>query len=464
MDREEKEEVLQTLLENSIGERVSSGEAETGDTDIAKLKYDYAQRKIINNYFNLREMGVTARDIQKDLMSIEIDLKRREMNEDLGEVDQFSETSHGRDETYPVDATLDDDGLVEVFEEKINMVKEDVGRADPITFTIWFPWHVHWQNEPNTFQIYTFSIERAGDYWKDRLESLADDPDAHDGRYISEEIQRGEYEIWVTEVTAKSPHYAFIEFKNGLQLLSAKINHSLLNLELQPLAKRRNKLPDETVVDARWTEIRLPFALFWEDDRTDETVGVDRGFQSCNVYTRGGLPSVEVDYEDLQPTYESYPDFNPPPTTDNTTLHDALIDYQKGLTAESYAESFLNFWRVIEELSLAGQGQKEDIVERARFALSVVTRDGYDPIIDEIADDIWNVRNNWVHDAGWHRVAETQEKVLKLFADAMINFHASHVAGLEREKIHRILKWGADSESKRTAEGEAIREVSDLLP
>lgn len=204
--------------------------------------------------------------------------------------------------------------------------------------------------------------------------------------------------------------------------------------------------------------------MFWEDDRTDETVVADRGFQGCNVYTRGGLPSVELDYNDLQATYESYPDFNPPSTTDDTTLHDALIDYQKGLTTESHAESFLNFWRVIEELTLADQGQKEDIVERARFALSVVTGNEYDPIIDEIADEIWDVRNNWVHDAGWHRVAKTQEKVLKLLADAMINFYAFHFADLEREKVQRIFKWGAKSESKRTAERNAIQQVSDLLP
>jgi hypothetical protein len=392
-----------------------------------------------------------------------MDLKRRQLSKEPEEVDQSSEPSHERDDAYPTDATLDEDGLVEVFEKKINAIKKDVGQSDPITYTIWFPWHVCWQNEPDTFQIYDLSIERSGDYWKDRLESLVSDPDADNGRYISEEIQEREYEIWVTEVTAKSPHYAFIEFRNGLQLLSAKINHSLLNLNLQPLADRRNKLRRQTLIDARWTNIRLPFAMFWEDDRTDETMGADRGFQGCNVYTKGGLPKVQLDYEDLQDTYENHRNFDTPSTTDDTTLHDALIDYQRGLTTESHTESFLNFWRVIEELSLVDRGQKKEIVERARFALSVVTGNDYDPIIDEIAEEIWNVRNNWVHDAGWQRVAETQERVLKILADAMINFHASHVPDLEPEKVQKILKWGTESKLKRTSEESAIREVSDLL-
>jgi len=463
MDKEKKVKLIQTLLENSLSERVSPEEPETEDSDIAEIKFHYALRKIINNYFDIHEMEITARDLQKDIMSIIMDLKRRQLSKETEEVDQSSEPPHERDDAYPTGATLDEDGLVEVFEKKINAIKKDVGQSDPITYTIWFPWHVCWQNEPDTFQIYDLSIERSGDYWKDRLESLVSDPDADDGRYISEEIQEREYEIWVTELTAKSPHYAFIEFRNGLQLLSAKINHSLLNLNLQPLADRRNKLRRQTLIDARWTNIRLPFAMFWEDDRTDETMGVDRGFQGCNVYTKGGLPKVQLDYEDLQVTYENHKNFDTPSTTDDTTLHDALIDYQKGLTTESHTESFLNFWRVIEELSLVDRGQKKEIVERARFALSVVTGNDYDPIIDEIAEEIWNVRNNWVHDAGWQRVAETQERVLKILADAMINFHALHVPDLEPEKVQKILKWGTESKLKRTSEESAIREVSDLL-
>lgn len=464
MDKERKIKLIQTLLENNLSERFSLGESGNEDADVAKLKYNFALRKIINNYFDIHGMEVTGRDLHKDIMNIILDLRQSKLTEESGAADQSSGIPHGQADAYPTNTTLDENGLVEVFEEKINSIKESVGRSDPITFTIWFPWHVHWQNEPKTFQIYDLSIERAGDCWKDRLESLVNDPDASDGRHISEEIQEGEYEVWMTEVTSKSPHYAFIEFKNGLQLLSAKINHSLLNLDLQPLAERRNRLSQQTLVDARWTDIRLPFAMFWEDDRTDETVGVDRGFQGCNAYTRGGLRKVEVDYANLQATYENHPNYSRPSAIDNTTLHDALIDYQRGLTTESHTESFLNFWRVTEELSLADQGQKGDIVKRACFALSVVTGDEYDPIIDEIAEEIWEVRNNRVHDAGWHRVTETQEKVLKILADAMISFHTSHVADLERKKVQRILKWGAESESKRMAEGNAIRDVFDLLP
>ena len=461
MDRKRKTELIQTLLENNLSERYSSGEAKTKDSDIAKIKYNYALRKIINNYFDIHEMEVTGRELQQEITSVIMDLN---LIGKSGETNQSSETIRRSDGVYPPDSAIDEEKLLEVFEEKINTIKEDIGRSDPTTYTIWFPWHVHWKNEPNTFQVYDLSIERAGDYWKDKIESLAYDPDAPDGGYISEEIQEGEYEVWMTEVTAKSPHYAFIEFKNGLQLLSGRINHSLLNLDLQPLAERQNRLPHQTLVDARWSDIRLPFAMLWEDDRSDETVGVDRGFQGCNVYTRGGLPKVEVDYENLKTIYENHPRYIPPSATEATILHDALIDYQRGLTTESHTESFLNFWRVIEELSLADQGQKRDIIERARFALNVVTANEYDPIIDEIADEIRDVRNNWVHDAGWNSVAETQEKVLKILADAMINFHASHVSDLEREKVRRVFKWATESELKRTSEANAIREVSDLLP
>lgn len=117
---------------------------------------------------------------------------------------------------------------------------------------------------------------------------------------------------------------------------------------------------------------------------------------------------------------------------------------------------------MLEELTLAERQNKESVVEKALFGLQVVTDDEVDPVIIQIADDIWETRNNWVHDPGWKKIAGAHEVVAKLLADAMIELHNTTFSGIDETMVRRVLKWGIESEDKRSEVEEAVKLSSEL--
>lgn len=449
MDSAKKEELIGYLI-NNCG--ATPSQDENGVLDYRrdtedKLRYEYAVRKLIEEYFDIHQLGVTSGDLHQDLMGVAL-----EMVDSEGSGDEF----------YPVDETVDDDGLVEVFESKINRIKADIGRADEITFTIWFPWQISWQNEPDSFEIYDLSVERATDSeWTTKLDDVLADPDAFDAARIKRITEETDFDYWKTTISAKSPSYAFSYFSMAFKLLSAKINHSRNYLDGENYDRRAGTLPGHTGIDARWTVIRKPFAVLWEDDRTEATVGTDRGYQGCNLYYEIDLEPVELDYNTIETRYEGHRSFDWTLDT-QPRLHNALLGYQDGLIASDHIHSFFSFWRVLEVLTLAERQNKESVVEKALFGLRVVTDGEVDPVIIQIADDIWETRNNWVHDPGWKKIAEAHEIVAKLLADAMIELHNTTFSGIDETMMRRVLKWGIESEDKRSEVEEALELISEL--
>lgn len=449
MDQAQKEELIQYLINNcgatpSYDEDGNLGYCYDADD---RLKYQYAVRKLIDEYFNIQQLGVAASDLHKDLMGVALDMVSPD-----GSTDEF----------YPVNASINDDSLVEVFEQKINAIKEDIGRGDEITFTVWFPWQISWENAPSTFNIYGLSLEpTSGTEWSEKLDELLDDPDAFDAGRIKRKTEEMDFEYWKTTITAKSPSYAFSYFTSAFKLLSAKLNHSRYYLDGNTFDRRQGTLPEHTNIDTRWTIIQKPFAVLWEDDRTDAAAGRDRGYQGCNLYYDIDLQPVSIDYTTIEDRYEKHQSFDWTAGS-QTRLHNALLGYQDGLIATDHVHSFFNFWQVLEELTLAERQNKESVVDKALFGMRVVTDDDYDPVIDQIAEEIWATRNNWVHDPGWTRVTESHEVVAKLLADAMIELHTTEFSELDETVTKRVIKWGAESEGKRTEVKEALEIVADL--
>lgn len=449
MDHAQKEKLITYLIDNSgtTPEWDENGDPVYERDALDRLKYNYAVRKIIGEYFDIHQLGVDASDLHQDLMFVALEM---------------SSPGDSRDRFYPVDATIEDDGLVDVFESKINAIKADIGRGDQITFTIWFPWQISWTNEPSTFEVYNLSIERASESdWSEKLDDLLADPDAFDAGRIKRKTEDAGFDYWKTTVTAKSPSHAFSLFSSAFKLLSAKINHSRHFLSGETYDRRQGSIPGHTDVDARWTAIRKPFAVLWEDDRTEATIAPDRGHQGCNLYYDIDLEPIEIDYDSIESQYEAHSSFDWT-TESRSRLHNALLGYQDGLVATDHTHSFFSFWQVLEELTLAERQNKESVVNKALFGIRIVMDDEYDPVIDEIADEIWETRNNWVHDPGWNRVSESHEVVAKLLADAMIELHNSEFGDLDEETARRVLKWGAKSEEKRSEVKEAIEMASEF--
>jgi len=215
----------------------------------------------------------------------------------------------------------------------------------------------------------------------------------------------------------------------------------------------------------RWTAIQRPFGVFYANEYADENPNTPHW--GANIYHRGGRPEVSLDYSSIGDRFESHLPFADIQVDREPLLHDVLVGYQQGLTETDHRRSFINFWRVIEELSLAGQGQKEVTVERALFALELVTDGEYDPIFERVANEIWEVRNTRTHETGWIHIGTEHEIVAKVLADAMIELYLTEFVDtdgdIDESKIRRVLKWATKPEATREETQVALNTVNRLF-
>ena len=481
MDRDEKEDLVEMLVKNSlfynIGEVGIDDASDPEDSlysdrePISKLKYNYSLQRLIVEYFDYDSMKVTVSDLQKSVMTALMDLASdpnvidelsdRSTDEDLEDIDLSP-----IDSQLPVEETVEEDGLVEVFSSKVGQIKEDFGKAETREYTIWFPWHVHLDDNPTEFKMYGHKFEPADrSEWRPRLKQIAKGPDTTGGGYILKEIEEGDYDIWKTTISSRTPRWAMLRFKNALEILSAQLNHSTYFMEYQTRANRLGRISGDTSNAGRWIAIQRPFGVFYVDDCVDENSYTPHW--GANVYHRGGRPEVSLDYSSISDRFERHLPFEDLKVDQEPLLHNILVDYQQGLTETDHRRSFINFWRIIEELSLAGRGQKEVTVERALFSLELVTNGDYDPVIDRVANELWEVRNTRTHETGWIRIGTEHEIVAKILADAMIEAYLTEFletdGSLDKSKIRRVFKWGTKPEITRKETQEALNIVKELF-
>lgn len=481
MEEEEKEDLIEMLVANSLSIRMIesvTGSDEDGSRGIStpnrdqltSLKYNYAMQRLIVDHFNYDLMQVTVSDLQRSVMTVLMDLGNDSqvyeeyVDRKTGEKLEINQELPGPD--LPVQETVEDDGIVEVFSAKMDVIKRNWGETPSREFTFWFPWNVLWGDNPPAFEMYGHTFEFADQAeWRPRLEEIAYGPDVSDGRYILNEIEEGNYDVWRTTISSRTPRWAMLQFKNALEILSAQLNHSAYFTNYLTRANRLGRMPGETRDGGRWTAIQRPFGVFYVDEHVDEHPYTPHW--GANVYHRGGRPEVPLDYSSLSDRFDIHLTFEDLRVGDEPLLHDVLVDYQQGLTEIDHRRSFINFWRVIEELSLAGQSQKEVTVDRALFALELVTDGDYDPIFEQIANEIWKVRNTRIHETGWIHIGTEHEIVAKVLADAMIGLYLTEFvdtdSDVDESKTRRVFKWATKSEAAREETQVALNTVNQLL-
>ncbi|ELY49711.1 hypothetical protein [Natronorubrum bangense] len=479
MDEEKKGALVEMLVANSLPIRMMESETGSDEDDshdfstlkrdsLKDLKYNYAMQRLIVDYFNYDSMQVTVNDLQQSVMTALMDLANDPLvlEEFTGrKTSENSDKSNQVPPDLPVQKTVEDDGLVEVFSAKMDVLKRSWGETSSREFTIWFPWHICWGDDPSAFEMYGHTFESADQSeWRPRLEEIARGPDVSGGGYILKEIEKGNYDVWKTTISSRTPRWAMLRFKNALKILSAQLNHSAYFMKSQTRANRLGRMSGDTRGGGRWTAIQRPFGVFYVDEYVDERPYTPHW--GANVYHRGGHPEVPLDYSSLIDRFDTHLPFENLRVGHEPLLHDVLVDYQQGLTETDHRRSFINFWRVIEELSLAGQGQKEVTVERALFALELVTDGDYDPIFERVANEIWEVRNTRTHETGWIHIGTEHEIVAKVLADAMIGLYLTEFVDtdgdIDRSKTRRVFKWATKSDTTREETQKALNTLNRL--
>ncbi|WP_458186354.1 hypothetical protein [Haladaptatus sp. NG-WS-4] len=163
------------------------------------------------------------------------------------------------------------------------------------------------------------------------------------------------------------------------------------------------------------------------------------------------LPGLSASREDLAEVDES--------------LANALLAYQDGITESSVHQSFFAFWRGMENLAQVEQGQKKEVVvNRAIFALENVTEKGIvRRELREAIDEIYNKRNDLVHEGPHSGISQDHRKAAKILLDSLLELYFLYYEEeFSKEEFRLLLDYGTRDPEEREMTVEILRKIEDL--
>lgn len=404
------QEKMETLLEWALQwQDFDPDEGFTSSSGFESHKIDYALRKLTEETFPIHEMEVHPRDIKQDLLGIIQDLaiERRDVIDDY-------------DPHYPVEESIDADGLISTYRSKVNNVVRDIGRSDKITTSFYFPMNIILDRSVDEINIFDIIVTRISETdWLDKIQQFEEYPDVSNTAYARRLSEGKDVTYWKAEIKSKGARYASEKFKTGINLLCAKINHChyLWNVELD------NR--------SQWSSISEPFSVL---------IAIEDTPREVTIIDDEPKAAVDIDWNapEFRCRYEEFPSFEYGSDGTEEVFQNALLEYQRAMVETNRHSGFMTFWRCIEGLSQAGEGEKGEIVERAKWALKNVKDNVNDDFIDEITDQIYESRNKWVHEPNWNDIWMSHEYVAKYLSDAMIQMYAREIGSKELDIIRNI--------------------------
>jgi len=126
MDTEKKKSLIEMLIANS-GPMQTTRKIITSDQDehldslsynrdsISRMKYNYAMQRLIVEYFNYSSLQLTVADIQQSFMAAIIDLAGDPQVIEAVTGETIENSSSATNAEYPIDTTVEESNLVEVF-------------------------------------------------------------------------------------------------------------------------------------------------------------------------------------------------------------------------------------------------------------------------------------------------------------------------------------------------------------
>lgn len=414
-------------------------ELSTSRSGFEKHKQQYSLRRLTEETFPIHKMEITQKDIKTDLLGIIQDLSI--------EKDGYIEDMQPH---FPVEETISEDGLIDVYTSKVNKVIENAGKRTNHKTKFYFPMNILMDESIREIDVLDTKFTRMSESeWSDRIQQFKGDPDIFNAHTVQSLCEGRELTYWKSEIESKSSRYASNKFRAGCKLLLSKINHCLYLWE----SELDNRF--------RWSNISEPFSVL-----------ISAGGQPEEVSIVDNEPnqSVEVAWEDDRfcHLFEKFPRFQYNADGTEKVLQDALLEYQRAVVETDRHDAFMTFWRCIEELSLADNGQKSEIVDRAKWALRNVERDHeHIDFINKVSDEMYDTRNNWVHESNWDDIWRSHEYVAKYLCDAMLQIYINHLFDKEIKTVRRIFSMSTmeERENKKKQillDQKAIEEVSNI--
>ncbi|KZN22663.1 hypothetical protein A4G99_19630 [Haladaptatus sp. R4] len=271
----------------------------------------------------------------------------------------------------------------------------------------------------------TFQRLRRGE-WKDRFlpNSDADKPYYASENKLAQFLKRSPNDIdnhrftyWFVEYNARDNLYAVNRVIDRLEILLGMLNFSSEFGKEQTYSSSQGPWPD------RWASLRQPFVYLLHSDD-----GYQTHYWSDDPSLQKPDKPHSSNGEVFETVFDSLPTFENEQPLDGRLLN-AFRAFQSAITEPEERESFFEFWRGVEILTLVERDEAmPNVVNRASALI-----EWDDPEIGRIRTDrCLNKRNAYVHEGAGLRVTVPDRNLVKTLLESLMNFY------LERRTVWSV--------------------------
>ncbi len=281
---------------------------------------------------------------------------------------------------------------------------------------------------PDTIQLDDVTFQRLsrGD-WKDRFlpDLTAEHPPASAEEKLDRFLERSPNDIdnhrftyWFVEYKARDEYYAVNRVVDRLEVLLGMLNYSA------EFGRKQTHSGSHGPWQDRWVDLRQPFIYLLHSNS-----GYEQHFWSSDPSLQEADKPHSMQEDVFETVFESLPTFEDEQPLDSRLLN-AFRAFQSAIIEPDERESFFEFWRGVEILTL---------VQREEPLLTVVNRASNlikweNPEIMQIrAERCREKRNAYVHEGAGLRVTVPDRNLVKTLLETLIDFY-----------VERRTEWGVE--------------------
>lgn len=319
-----------------------------------------------------------------------------------------------------------EDRPVPIFYESINKIKKELGKKNYKKYTIGFPLNFRFgatalsppTDKFSSFSVLDYTINNISfKRWQKKFSSTSIEKNKDVKAYqeylekIPNKLQDPMVTYWEIDIEAIDASYAANETDKVLEILLGIINFILYHGEVRLF--RFLISPWER----RLSNIRMPFVYIVLENNNYKT-----SYFNEDMSERKPVSIITYKRKRFENLLPIIPSLNPKNRID-TILMMAFRSYQQGMTKENIGESFLDFWRCLETLTLKEENESNRVaLNRAHNICDIeITK-----FSRKMELDIINKRNSIVHRGLDVVITNEDQNFIKILVEDLFFFYMNN--------------------------------------
>lgn len=343
------------------------------------------------------------------------------------------------------------------FVDNIGELRERIGTRDKKQYTIGFPLNIKFRpgRKRDQFESLGHKIDRmnrgrwlsefkevAEEKEKEKSRECEDDPLTEFMEQVPNDFSFNTYTFWKFEIEARDEQFVIDRLERVLGYLLGRINASAYADKLEGWGFSRSIWP------SGWSDLRHPFIyiVFEEGEYSkfyyDEDISPRKRFKVQSSRTR----KFDI-------LFNKFPDLDYPLNDVEERFVETLRRFQSAISGSDQQDSFLDYWRGIEALTLTDENERMDAVIR-RAEAPIGARD--QKFFRYRLKGAQKKRNRLVHEGVDVDVNRQDQNLLKTVLENLIWIYCANLKNWTKEEFRFFL------ENAGKTEGDLIEAYEDL--